>query len=316
MSIDLPAGHPGGPSSLRTCFIVGAPRCGTTFLAKALARHPEVCFSKPKETHFFVRDAAAIAPGLWTNEFLSRYFANLDARHTLIAEGSPLQLRDFDTIERIKRFDPEALFVVAVRNPIGMIHSFHSRLVYLLEEDERNFERAWALQAQRARGERIPGRCRDPRSLQYREAASLGTQLERLLKQVGRDRVHVVLHDDIAADRVQAYRSLLAFLGLPDDGRTRLRGRNGHREFRYTWAQSLVTNPPRLVARWLEQRQRQGKSRPEWVRALRRRFKRWNTRRVRREPLATGTRELLRAELATEIDRLEVLLGRDLSSWR
>jgi len=296
--------------------VVGAPRCGTTFLAKALARHPEVCFSKPKETHFFVRDAAAIPPERWADEFLSRYFTNLEARHTLIAEGSPLQLRDFDGIERIKRFDPEARFVVAVRNPVEMIHSFHSRLLYLLEEDERDFERAWALQAQRARGERIPGRCRDPRSLQYRETASLGTQLERLLKQVGRDRVHVVLHDDIAADRVQTYRSLLAFLELPDDGRTRLRGRNGHREFRHAWAQALVTNPPRPVARWLERRQRAGKPRPEWVRDLRRRFKRWNTRRVRREPLAPTTRVLLRAELAGEIDRLEVLLGRDLSSWR
>lgn len=316
MSIEIPAGLPGGPRSLRTCFLVGAPRCGTTFLAKALARHPDVCFSKPKETHFFVRDAAAIPPERWAGEFLARYFGSLDARHTLIAEGSPLQLRDPEAIDRLLRFDPETRIVVAVRNPIEMIHSFHARLVYLLDEDERDFERAWALQAQRARGERIPGRCRDPRSLQYRESASLGAQLDRLLKQAGRERVHVVVADDIASDRVKVYRELLDFLGLPDDGRTRLRGRNGHREFRHAWAQALVANPPRFVAHWLEGRQRAGKTRPEWVRDLRRRFKRWNTRRVRRPSIAPETRALLRGELAGEIDRLEVLLGRDLSSWR
>ncbi len=313
MSIDLPAALPGGPRRLRTCFLVGAPRCGTTFLAKALARHPDVCFSKPKETHFFVRDAATLPPERWADEFLARYFGSLDARHTLIAEGSPLQLRDPDAIERILHFDPEARFVVAIRNPIEMIHSFHARLVYLLDEDERDFERAWMLQAKRAQGERIPRRCRDPRSLQYGEMASLGAQLDRLLKQVGRERVHVVVYDDIASDRVKVYRELLAFLGLPDDGRTRLRGRNGHREFRHAWAQALVANPPQWVMSWLEGRQRAGRSRPHWVRNIRRRVKHWNTRRVKRAPLTPAMRERLQRELAREVERLNGLLGRDLT---
>ena len=34
-------------------FIVGAPKCGTTALAKLLNDHSEVEFSKEKEPHFF-----------------------------------------------------------------------------------------------------------------------------------------------------------------------------------------------------------------------------------------------------------------------
>ena len=34
-------------------YVVGAPRCGTTALSKALAGNPHISFSKPKETHFF-----------------------------------------------------------------------------------------------------------------------------------------------------------------------------------------------------------------------------------------------------------------------
>ena len=34
-------------------FIVGAPRCGTTAMSTYLSGHPEVCFSVPKENHFF-----------------------------------------------------------------------------------------------------------------------------------------------------------------------------------------------------------------------------------------------------------------------
>jgi hypothetical protein len=37
-------------------FIVGAPRCGTTALSKALGGHPRIAFSKPKETHFLLDD--------------------------------------------------------------------------------------------------------------------------------------------------------------------------------------------------------------------------------------------------------------------
>lgn len=316
MSVDLPAALPGGPRRLRTAFVVGAPRCGTTFLAKALARHPEVCFSKPKETHFFVRDAAAIAPERWPAEFLGRYFGHIESRHGLVVEGSPLQLRDPEAIERLLCFDPETRFVVAIRNPIEMIHSFHARLVYLLDEDEHDFQQAWMLQTQRARGERIPGRCRDPRSLQYRETASLGTQLERLLKQVGRERVQVVLYDDIAADPVKVYRELLGFLGLPDDGRTRFPRKNGNREFRHAWAQAWVANPPQFVTHWLERRQQSGRSRPQWIADLRRRLKRWNTRRAKRTPLSPTMREHLGQELAGEIECLESLLGRDLAHWR
>lgn len=305
-----------GPTTLRSAFLVGAPRCGTTFLAKILARHPEVCFSKPKETHFFVRDARELAEAHWRPELLRRYFAALEPRHRLIVEGSPLALRDPEAIARLLRFDPATRFVVAVRNPVEMIHSFHARLVYLLEEDERDFAAAWALQAARARGLRIPSRCRDVASLQYRAMASLGTQLARLIDQAGRERVHVVVFDDLVAEPVRIYRRLLAFLELPDDGRERFSRKNENRDFRHEWAQAFVTNPPRPVAAWLERRQARGKARPEWVRRLRRRIKRWNTRRAERHALSPAMRSLLNRELASEREQLEALLGRDLSHWR
>lgn len=317
MPLAIPNDLPTGPRSLQSAFLVGAPRCGTTYLAKALARHPNVCFSKPKETHFFARDAPALPPERWRDEFLRRHFAaRLDARHTLLAEGSPLSLRDPRAIERLLQFDPETRFVVAIRNPIEMAHSFHARLVYLLDEDEPDFERAWALQDVRASGKRLPRRCRDAAALQYRSMASLGTQLGALIARAGRTRVHVVVFDDILSDPLKVHRALLEFLELPDDGRTRFPRKNTHREYRHGWAQALVTNPPRPLARWLAARERQGKPKPQWVRELRRRIKRWNTRRAKRSPISEPMRARLHAELGGEIERLERLLGRDFSHWR
>ena len=32
---------------------IGAPRCGTTWIAKCLSEHPQICLSSVKETDFF-----------------------------------------------------------------------------------------------------------------------------------------------------------------------------------------------------------------------------------------------------------------------
>lgn len=307
---------PAGRRPFETCFLVGAPRSGTTFLAKALAKHPAVCFSKPKETHFFVRDCLELPPDRWAAEFQQRYFPQLEDGHRMIAEGSPLQLRDPQAIESLLRFDPDTRLLVAVRNPADMAYSLHARLLYLLDEDERDFRRAWQLQEARARGERIPRRCRDPRSLQYRAMCSVGAQLERLFGQIDRGRVHVVVFDDLVGDTVKTYRHMLEFLGLPDDGRTEFDRKNENREYRHAWAQAYVTNPPKPVATLLESWQRKGKGRPTWVRRIRRRIKEWNTRKAKRAPLDLDLRAELRAAFAPDVERLEHLLGRDLSHWR
>lgn len=316
MSVLSSSNDPAAPPSPRqSAFIVGAPRCGTTFLAKLLARHPNVRFSKPKETHFFVRDAPALPPARWREEFLRRHFGALEPDERLLMEGSPLQLRDPDAIRRLLLFDPETRFVVALRSPIDLVQSLHARLVFLLDEDERDLGRAWALQAARARGAKIPARCRDREALQYRAMASLGSQLERLFGEVGRARVHVVVFDDLVADAAKTYLDLLAFLDLPDDGRRRFRPRNETRRHRVDWLQTALTHPPRPIAAWLAARERSGRPRPEWVRGLRRQIKRWNTVAEPRLPLAPEMLGVLRSALEDEVHRLEALLGRDLSHW-
>ena len=68
---------------------------------------PQVCFTKPKETHFFVRDYTEVPPERWTAELVHRYCGHLTAAHTLIAEGGVLQLRDGAAIERLLRVDPD-----------------------------------------------------------------------------------------------------------------------------------------------------------------------------------------------------------------
>ena len=141
--------------SSRFACVVGAPRCGTTSLASFMKHHPDVSFSSVKEPHFF---SQYDLNGASTDElrrrvddqYLSRYFAHHTGDRPLLAEASVSYLYTPERMEPILRLRPDAKFIIAVRDPLEMLPSLHRRLLYLGDETVTDFERAWALTAERA----------------------------------------------------------------------------------------------------------------------------------------------------------------------
>lgn len=207
-------------SSIRpNFFILGGPKCGTTAMSEYLASHPDVLFSTPKEAKYFHTDFAP-AHRLAHNidEYLSCW-GEERYKYRAVGEGTVWYLYSQQAVPNILEFNPEALFLIMVRNPVELAHSLHAQLLYGGDEDVEDFELAWRLQEQRRRGYETPTYCRDPKALLYGEVAKLGKQLERLYERVARERTHVILYDDFRQDTLQVYRRVLEFLGLPDDGR-------------------------------------------------------------------------------------------------
>ncbi len=297
-------------------FLVGAPRCGTTAFSKALARNPQICFSKPKEPHFFIRQHADLAATEIKEAYLRMFFPHLDDSHRVIAEGSVSYLYSPEAIRTILAYDRDARFIAMVRNPVDMLPSYHARLLFTLDEDVKDFARAWSLQERRQRGEHIPKRCRDPRLLQYAAIGRLGEHLERLFQTAGRERCHVIVFDDFVQDPIKVYQETLAFIGVDDDGRTQLPQKNQNRGFKNAWLQQFVMNPPRLIARFIEKRQMQGLDWLAYLRPLRRRIKKFNKVEAKRSPLDEPMRQTLRVAFADDIERLSQLLNRNLAHWR
>lgn len=201
-------------------FIVGAPKCGTTSVDAWLRAHPAISMSASKEPSFFDTDSPLV--GVRKLSHYLRCFSDARDEHSAVGETSPNYLFSQVAVANVLEFNPAARFVVLARNPIEMAPSLHSQLLYNFHEDETNFAVAWGLQEKRARGLAIPVDCRLPQFLQYRSACALGAQLQRLLSKIVRSRVHVILLDDIRESPRTAYLSLLAFLGVPDDGRVDL----------------------------------------------------------------------------------------------
>lgn len=303
-------------SDRRHAFLVGAPRCGTTALAKALDRHARIRLAKPKEPHFFVRSDLDWSRVDLETDFFGVHFPREEAAQAeVLVDGSVSYLYSAEALERICDRLPEARFIAMVRNPIDMIHSYHARLVYLLDEDETDFWRAWDLQDRRSQGLDLPRRCRAPHLLQYREIGLLGLHLERLFEQVGRERCHVIVFDDLCADGRKTFRDAAHFLGVEDDERIEVRARNESRGFKSRWLQQFIANPPALVARFIQSQAGWNPKTMAFVRPLRRRIKKRNTFKQERRSLPDDERLRLRAVFAEDIARLEKLLQRDFSHW-
>ena len=150
-------------------------------------------------------------------------------------------------VPNILKDNPDARFIVMLRNPIDMAHSSHSNLLHRHYEDESSFQKAWELQETRAAGERIPPGCKRPKLLLYRHRCSFAPEIERLFKRVRRDHVLVHVFEEFFADPRVAYKRTLTFLGLSDDRRRHFERVNEHGVPRSWFLHDLARHPPFML---------------------------------------------------------------------
>jgi hypothetical protein len=188
---------------------------------------------------------------------------------------------------------------------------------FVLQEDEPDFARAWALEPARERGQRIPRHCLDPRLLWYRRVAMLGTQIERLFAVAGRDRSHVIVFDDLARDPLGVYHRVLEFLGVDDDGQTQFEPRFKSRMYRYRWLQRILFAPATRSGMVHTMQRHRRKYNPDGSKqkSLIARVARWNKVPASPAPLTPQMVATVREALGPDVAKLSSLLDRDLTFW-
>jgi hypothetical protein len=293
-------------------FIVGAPKCGTTALYEYLRLHPNIFMPAVKEPHYFARDLGTY-PMIKTPEAYADLFAASGPEHLRVGEASVYYLRSAVAIPAIREFNPDARLIAMFRNPIDMVHSFHSQLLYVSEEAEPDFATAWRLQERRGAGLDIPPACREPWLLQYAEVGRFGSQAERLLSIFPRAQVKLILYDDFAASPRRVYDEVIDFLGLPRDERTEFPRINENKRARITWLRDFFQKPPPALRRAVRRvKQAAG---GEGISAVKRKLVAMNTVKERRAPLSPELRAELADTFRGEIELLGRILERDLRHW-
>lgn len=293
-------------------FLVGAPKCGTTALCVYLNTHPNVFLSKPKEPHFFAEEFRFPDMTTW-DEYLA-LFADARSHHKVIGEASVHYLCSALAMDKIHEYDPKAKIIAMVRNPVDVVYSYHSQLLYNVgDENEEDFEKAWHLQNSRLEGKNLPPLSKNPATLQYKNIGSMGTQIEKLFSIFPQEQIKVIIFDDFKADTQGIYEEVLRFLDIPSNNKTDFSQVNKNKTHRLQLLSKITQKPPKLLVETSDKvKDVLGVQSFGVIRTLRN----INKKEFKRPPLDPKFRALLVQEFADEVTKLSRLLNRDLSHWK
>ncbi len=295
-------------------FLVGAPKCGTSLMDTFLGRHPDL-FMPTKELHFFGADLGFNTPARTLDNYLGFFEdAPSDAR---AGESSTWYLYSRSAAREIRDFCPDAQILIMLRNPVSMLHSLHSHLLFTGNEDLADFGEAIDAEPDRRAGRRIPANSFPQGALLYSEVARFSEQVARYYEIFGRERVKVILADDFKKDNAGVYLDVLRFLGARTEGL----------DLEAILAQDAWTRNEnkaprsRMILRFLKLPTNQAVLRglapspvPGW-RFVLRGLRRLNIRYGERPPMSEDVKRRLTEQMAPEVRALGQLIGRDLSRW-
>jgi len=272
-------------------FIIGALKCGTTSLASWLGEHPNVYMSPVKEPHFFCSDFnGALIPN--EREYY-RYFKKATSQHIAVGEASTAYLYS------------------KVGNPVEMAYSLHDHYIFWGAEHIYDFEMAWRLSPERRAGRMVSRWCSEPRLLDYQSICKLGEQLERLFNIVPRERVLILVLDDLKENPRREYLKVLDFLGVPDDGRQEFPVKNPAKERRWPGLHKGV----RLIGRASRKTKHLLGIPTNRRTGILRVMNIINVKYRPRPPMSVQLRKELIEYFRPDVEKLGSLLNRDFSHW-
>lgn len=290
---------------LPNLFLIGAPKCGTTTVHSWLDKHNNIFMASVKEPHHF--DSPYGDP-LSEQKYYS-LFDRVPDDISLIGEASVWYLYSEVAVKKILGTSPDCKFIVCLRNPVEAALSMHAQKVSTGHELITNFENAWQLRHVRKAGS-FEGTLGidngDAAHMSYLYACSFGSQLERLFSIVPRDRIFVIFIDDLKKDQERTLISLSKFLDVAPCNTSELKPANKASRRRFLFAH-------RVLLRLYLFKQRVF---PEISTGLLRKINILNS--IEEQYVYPSSRIIaeMRYEFSEEIDKMEVLTGRNLSLWR
>jgi len=296
-------------------FIVGAPKCGTTSMSIYLSQHPEIFFStgwRKKEPYYFCADFASHKWRISDPAEYRSIFANASCEKH-VGEASPWYLYSKKAAHEIRQHDSSSRIIIMLRNPVDTMYALHRQFLYTANEDRTVFEDALGAENERKNGRGIPKSAYFPEGLYYREVVRFSEQVRRYFEAFGRNRVHVIIFDDLKADVQRVYRRVLEFLDVDPEFQANLGVRYSAKTVRIHRLQRLLFNPPwfaRALYHKFPKQLRETVSRRilDFLKGV-------NVRPGYDHKMKPSTRASLKHEFMPEVQKLSNLLDRDLTHW-
>jgi hypothetical protein len=178
-----------------------------------------------------------------------------------------------------------------------------------------SFEEALLAQEDRRAGRQITRQTYFAQGLVYGDIVRYAEQVRRYFDAFGRERVHVIIYDDFAANVGAACRRTLEFLGadlssIPTD----FKPVNDNKFVKSPAVRDMLADG-RLRSAVLAIRPFIPRVVFNGMQKIDARIRRMNSRAGARPPMSLELRRELQGKFAPEVDKLSALLGRDLTYW-
>jgi hypothetical protein len=295
--------------------LIGAPKAGTTALHAALASHPDVFVTNPKEPKYWLCDGAP--PPHWNGpgdrhsqrEWMWRHDEYADLFRAappdqVRGESTPFYLWSKGAHRRIAEALPQVKLVAVVRDPIDRAYSNWMHLWSDGLERVGDFEEAFGLEGERVDAGWAP-------FWRYRELGWYGEQLDHLHGYVDPERVLVVRYRDVVDEPAATVDRVCRFLGIREGLVGEIPRDNAKPFVAPGWRPTVlgpVVRAGARVAQFAPPRYWRRASEP-LVGLLA------GSRPAHRPPLTDAQRRRLLPFFAADIDLLSRVTGEDFSDW-
>ncbi|MBU0732187.1 sulfotransferase domain-containing protein [Patescibacteria group bacterium] len=174
---------------------IGATKCATTWIYECLAEHPDICMSNIKDTGFFSHDENY-------NKGLDYYFStyyNQCKDNQIKGEFTTDYFND-KCAARFKENFPDIKILVCLRKPIDRSMSFFYHAKFDSHHDLKDFDDLIKADTN-----------------QILEDSLYAKRLKYYYELFGREKIKVLIYEDIKNDPVAFQQSIFKFLGVNDN---------------------------------------------------------------------------------------------------
>jgi hypothetical protein len=169
---------------------IGAMRCGTTWIADKLRKHPEIYIPEDfKELHFFDQ---------FYNKGIEWYESNFSKKEEdqIVGEFTPKYLRSPKIAKLIKKHYPDTKLIISLRNPISRAFSHYNFLKKHTNIESNLYKSLF------------------DKKYEILMAGLYGEQIQTYLKLFPLNNIHIIFFEDIINNPKDVVKKLYAFLEI------------------------------------------------------------------------------------------------------
>lgn len=285
-------------------FIVGASKSGTTTLYHYLEKHFQVFMPEDelyKEPAFF----SIKGEKMGYKKYLD-IFKNAKSSHKYIGEASTAYLTDDVAAKRIYDYNKDSKIIILLRNPVDRAYSLYNWMVQEGYEYSLNFEMALKKELSR-KYKKIPNFF-EPEyywNYMYLESGLYYEQVKRYFELFNSEKIKVIIFEDMVKDIQKTYHEVSSFLEI-EYQEINIEQENESKSVYLALLSFFGRKVTNLVNRYFKIEKK--KTKDSLIYKLQKK--------VKPKKLNEETRGKLFMYYAEDIQKLEKLLGKDLSIWK